>query len=92
MAERLLISVWLTREHRDSHSLLADCRYGIEHVLIHFVKAPAIHDQTLSEAGQNLFVHRSSGSGSDELRRLSACFGSLAYKHGHIVPGRPPPA
>lgn len=51
MAERLLISVWLTHEHRDSHLLRRIRRDGIEHVLIPFVKAPAIHDQPLSEAG-----------------------------------------
>ena len=90
MAERLLISVWLTREHRDSHSLRRICRYGIEHVLIPFVKAPAIHDQTLSEAGQNLFVHVRQVVTPANCGDLLMT-GSLANKHGHIVPGRPPP-
>jgi len=53
VAERLLISIWLTSENRDGHSLWLIRRDGIKHMLISFVKAPAIHDQTLSEAGQS---------------------------------------
>ena len=88
MAERLLISVWLTREHRDSHSLRRICRYGIEHVLIPFVKAPAIHDQTLSEAGQNLFVHVCQVVAPTNCGNFLLA-GSLANKHRYVVPGRP---
>lgn len=57
MAERLLISVWLTREHRNSHSLRRIRRDCIKHMLVPFVKAPAINDQTLADRWQDFLVH-----------------------------------
>ena len=90
MTERLLISIWLTSENRDSHSLWRIRRDGIEHVLVSFVKAPAIYDQALTKGGQHLFIYVrqvvTSANRSDLLMT-----GSLTNKHGHIVPGRPPP-
>lgn len=49
MAERLLISSWLTSENRDGHSLWLIRRDGTKHVLVSFVKAPAIDDQPIPE-------------------------------------------
>lgn len=90
VAERLLISIWLTSENRDGHSLWRIRRDGIKHMLVSLVKAPAIDDQALSKGGQHLFIYVrqvvTSANRSDLLMT-----GSLANKHGHIVPGRPPP-
>lgn len=57
MAERLLISVWLTREHRDGYLLWRIFSDGIEHMLVSLVEVPALDGQTLSKGGQHLFIH-----------------------------------
>ncbi len=85
VAERLLILFWLTSENGDRHSFWRTCRYGIENMLVHFVKAPAMHDQTLSEGGQNLFIHvREVVAPTNRGDFLLA--GSLPNKNRHVVP------
>jgi len=56
VAERLLISTWLTSENRDGHSLWRIRRDSIKRVLISFVKAPAIDDQTLPKRRQHVLI------------------------------------
>ena len=57
MAERLLIHVWLASKHGDRHSFRRTCRDGIEHMLVSFVEAPAVRDQSIPEPGQDFLIH-----------------------------------
>ena len=88
MAERLLIAIWLTSENRDSHSLWRIRRDGIKHVLVSFVKTPAIDDQSLPKRRQHILVHiRQIVTPADRSDLLLT--GSLANEHRNVAPGHP---
>ena len=78
MAERLLISVWLPREHRDSHSL----RYASS-TLIPFGSSSSHKRPNALRGWAKPLRHVRQVKLSDELRRLSACWSPRLQTRAH---------